>query len=166
RDRPGRGRGANRDGQPPDSGGAVNETLDGVGLAVITNRLQGAVRAMMNTLVRTSRSGVLNTARDFSCCLLTAGDELLAWAESMPIHVLRGPDLMTRAMNEFHPELRRGDAFLHNSPYHGNTHAGDHCILVPVIDADGVHRFTVLAKGHQADCGNAVPTTYAAAARD
>ena len=69
-------------------------------------------------------------------------------------------------MKELHPELRRGDAFLHNSPYHGNSHAADHSILVPVIDDDGIHRFTVLAKAHQADCGNAVPTTYAAEARD
>ena len=33
---------------------------------------------------------------------------------------------MARAMKEFHPELRPGDAFLHNSPYHGNSHAADH----------------------------------------
>ena len=37
---------------------------------------------------------------------------------------------------------------------------------IPVIDDDGVHRFTVLAKGHQADCGNALPTTYMGAAKD
>src|SRR6266566_3638459 len=65
-----------------------------------------------------------------------------------------------------HPRLRRGDAFLHNSPYHGCTHPADHSILVPVIDDDGIHRFTVLAKGHQADCGNALPTTYMGAAKD
>ena len=45
--------------------------------------------AMTNTLLRTARSGVLNTARDFSCCILTADDELLAVAESLPIHVHR-----------------------------------------------------------------------------
>ena len=39
-------------------------------------------------------------------------------------------------------------------------------ILVPVVDDDGVHRFTVLAKAHQADCGNSQPTTYMADARD
>ena len=69
-------------------------------------------------------------------------------------------------MIEFFPEPRAGDAFLHNSPYHGNTHPADHSLLVPVIDADGVHRFTVLAKAHQADCGNSVPTTYMVSARD
>lgn len=140
--------------------------LDGVELAVITNRFEGVVRAMVNTLLRTGRSGVLNTARDFSCCILTAGDELLAMADGLPIHVLSGPDLMAQTMKEFHPALKPGDAFLHNSPYHGNSHAADHSLLVPVIDEEGVHRFTVLAKAHQADCGNSIPSTYSAAARD
>jgi N-methylhydantoinase B len=139
---------------------------DGVELAVLTNRFEAAVLAMMNTLLRTARSGVINNGRDFSCCILTGKDELLAMAESQPIHVLSGPDLMAKAMKEFHPRLRRGQAFFHNSPYHGNSHAADHSILVPVLDEGGVHRFTVLAKAHQADCGNAAPTTYAAEARD
>jgi len=139
--------------------------LDAVQLAVLTNRFESTVRAMVNTLVRSGRSGVLNTARDFSCCILTAGDELLVMAESVPIHVMSA-ELMTKAMNELQPRLRRGDAFLHNSPYHGNSHAADHTILVPVFDEDDRHRFTIFAKAHQADCGNSVPTTYSAAARD
>jgi N-methylhydantoinase B len=141
-------------------------TFDGIQLAVLTNRFEGAVRAMMNTLVRTGRSGVLNTGHDFSCCVLSADGEMLAMAESLPIHVMSGPDLTAKVMTELHPTLRRGDAFFHNSPYHGNSHAADHSMLVPVIDSNGRHRFTVFAKAHQADCGNAVPTTYHAAARD
>ena len=39
-------------------------------------------------------------------------------------------------------------------------------MLVPVFDDAGRHRFTVLAKAHQADIGNSIPTTYHAAARD
>src|SRR5262245_21286491 len=89
--------------------------LDGVELAVMTNRYEVIVRAMVNTLLRTGRSGVLNTARDFSCCILTADDELLAMAESLPIHVLAGPDLMATTMKAFHPDLEPGDAYLHNS---------------------------------------------------
>jgi N-methylhydantoinase B len=91
---------------------------------------------------------------------------LLAAAESLPIHVLSGPDMMARAMVEFHPTLKRGDAFLHNSPYHGCSHPADHTLLVPVIDDQGRHRFTVLAKAHQADCGNSAPTTYMGTAKD
>jgi N-methylhydantoinase B len=140
--------------------------FDGAKLAIIANRIEGVARKMSNTLLRTGRSGVLNRAKDFSCCIVTAGCELLATAESLPIHVLSGPDLMARSMLTFHPELRRGDAYIHNSPYHGCSHAADQTILVPVIDERGVHRFTVVAKAHQADIGNSQPTTYMADARD
>lgn len=140
--------------------------IDGVKLALLNNRLEGIVRKMANTLLRTGRSGVLNTARDFSCCIVTADDQLLAAAESLPIHVLSGPDLMAKSMREFHPQIERGDAFLHNSPYHGCSHPADHTLLVPVVDDDGVHRFTVEAKAHQADIGNSIPTTYHGRARD
>jgi N-methylhydantoinase B len=139
---------------------------DGVQLALLANRLDGIVRKMANTLLRTGRSGVLNTARDFSCCIVTADHQLLTATESLPIHVLSGPDIMARSMEAFHPELKQGDAFLHNSPYHGCSHPADHTILVPVMDRDGRHRFTVEAKAHQADIGNSIPTTYHARARD
>jgi len=141
-------------------------TLDGVTMAVLDSRLQGVARSMMNTVLRTGRSGVLNTARDFSCCILTGAGELLAVAESLPIHVMSGPDLIVGWIKRWHPELRRGDAFLHNSPYHGNSHAADHCIVVPVVDGEGVARMFVLAKAHQADCGNSIPTTYHGSAQD
>jgi N-methylhydantoinase B len=142
------------------------QTLDARQMAIVQSRLDATVRAMIHTLLRSARSGILNTAKDFSCCVLTAEDEVLAFAESIPIHVMSGPDMMCRWMKKFHPQLRRGDAFLHNSPYHGNSHAADWSILVPVIDDDGVHRFTVFAKAHQGDCGNSEPTTYAFNARD
>ncbi len=140
--------------------------MDGSALALLTARMEGIARKMANTLHRTGRSGILTIARDFSCVVLTAKHELLATAESLPIHVLRGPDIMAKTMADNHPVLKRGDAFLHNSPYHGCTHPADHSILIPVIDDQGVHRFTVLAKAHQADCGNALPTTYMGAAKD
>ena len=78
-------------------------------MAVLAKRFEGVVGKMQNTLLRTARSGVINTARDFSCCILTADADLLAAGESLPIHVMVGADMMARAMSEFHPELRRRD---------------------------------------------------------
>ncbi|MDA1070726.1 MAG: hydantoinase B/oxoprolinase family protein [Proteobacteria bacterium] len=134
--------------------------------SVLARRLDGIVHKMQATLMRTSRSGVISSGHDCSCCLLSANSELVAVADSIPIHVMVGPDIMSQAMHEHHAELKRGDAFLHNSPYHGNSHAADLSILVPVIDDDRIHRFTVLTKAHQADIGNASPTTYMPTARD
>ena len=140
--------------------------MNGADLTVLSHRFEGIARKMANVLLRSGRSGVLNRAKDLSCCVVTRDGELVSAAESLPIHVLSGPDLMARSMHRYHPVLRRGDAFLENSPYHGCSHAADHTVIVPVIDETGRHQFTVMAKAHQADIGNSQPTTYFAAAAD
>jgi len=133
-------------------------------LAVLSNRFDGVVREMSNTLLRAARSAVINSARDFSCGITTAANEMFNSAEGLPVHIF-GLHLQTRAMTELHPDLAEGDAYLHNDPYLGNTHPADHTILVPVY-WEGEHFFNVCAKAHQADIGNSIPTTYHAAARD
>jgi N-methylhydantoinase B len=137
---------------------------DPVLTAVIANRLDGIVREMENTLLRAARSAIIAAARDFSCVIITADNQLLSTAEGLPVHIF-GSHLQSRSMCELHPDLAEGDAFLHNDPYLGNTHAADHTILVPVF-FEGEHMFTASAKAHQADCGNGIPSTYAANARD
>jgi N-methylhydantoinase B len=133
--------------------------------AIISNRIDGIIREMTNTLLRSARSGVINSARDFSCSICTGDNRLLASAEGLPIHIF-GSHMQTKAMTDFAGAgLRAGDCYLHNDPYSGNTHAGDHTYLVPVF-VDGEHLFTAVAKAHQADIGNALPTTYMAGARD
>lgn len=134
------------------------EDFDPILAAVLANRFEAIVREMMNTLFRAGRSSVLNMARDFSCCVVTADDQLLAAAEGLQVHVL-GAGFQTASMRELHPDMAEGDAFLHNDPFLGNTHTADHTLLVPVY-AGGEHIFTVSAKAHQADCGNSQPTTY------
>jgi N-methylhydantoinase B len=137
---------------------AADAGLDRVLVAVLANRFEAIVREMTNTLFRTGRSAVLNMARDFSCSIVAADDQLLAAAEGLQVHVL-GAGLQTASMRELHPDAAEGDAFIHNDPYLGNTHTADHTLLVPVF-AEGEHVFTACAKAHQADCGNADPSTY------
>ncbi|MCB1467074.1 MAG: hydantoinase B/oxoprolinase family protein [Rhizobiaceae bacterium] len=140
--------------------------MSGAELAVLRSRIDGIVRNMATVLLRTGRSGVINRAKDLSCCIVTHGCELLSAADGLPIHVLSGPEIMARTMAAMHPDIRAGDAFLNNSPYHGCSHAADHTILVPIIDVTGTHHFTILVKAHQADIGNSKPTTYFATASD
>ena len=140
--------------------------MNGAELAVLSSKFQGICQQMANTLMRTGRSGVLNTAHDFSCCILSAKNEFIVADESLPVHVLSGPDLMCKSIDKFHPVKKKGDAFLINSPYHGCSHAADHTIVVPVIDSKGKHHFNVCVKAHQADIGNSKPTTYMADVED
>jgi N-methylhydantoinase B len=138
--------------------------LDPVLMAVIANRLDAIGREMTNTLFRAGRSAILNTAKDFSCCIIAANDELLSSADGLQIHSL-GSGAQTAWMRKLHPDLAEGDAFLHNDPYLGNTHAADHTVLIPVF-VDGEHWFTSSTKAHLADIGNSQPSTYMPFARD
>ncbi|UDL93935.1 hydantoinase B/oxoprolinase family protein [Lichenihabitans sp. PAMC28606] len=146
----------------------MTDTIEGFDpymTAILANRVDGIIREMTNTLLRAARSGVINSARDFSCSICTGDNQLLASAEGLPIHIF-GSHMQARTMTEnAGATLREGDCYLHNDPYSGNSHAGDHAFLVPVF-VDGEHMFTTVAKAHQADIGNSLPTTYMAGARD
>ncbi|MBC9942964.1 hydantoinase B/oxoprolinase family protein [Leucobacter sp. cx-328] len=142
----------------------MTREFDPVKLSVLANAFDGIVREMTSGLLRSARSSVINTARDFSCAVLTADNQLLAAAEGVPVHVF-GAGPLGEDMVELHDDIREGDAFLHNDPYRGNSHAADHCILVPIF-IEGRHLFTAVTKAHQADCGNSLPTTFFATARD
>lgn len=138
--------------------------FDAVLTAILANRLDSIVRDMTNTLLRSARSAVINSARDFSCAITTADNQLLASAEGLPVHIF-GAQLQTAVLAENHPNMREGDAYLDNDPYRGGSHAADHTILVPVF-VEGEHMFTAVAKAHQADIGNSIASTYHAEARD
>ncbi|HKU34002.1 MAG TPA: hydantoinase B/oxoprolinase family protein [Paenarthrobacter sp.] len=142
----------------------MTREFDPVKLSVLANAFDGIVREMTSGLLRSARSSVINTARDFSCAVLTADNQLLAAAEGVPVHVF-GAGPLGEDMVELHKDIREGDAFLHNDPYMGNSHAADHVILVPIF-IQGRHLFTAVTKAHQADCGNSLPTTFFATARD
>jgi len=142
----------------------ANAQFDAVLTAILANRLDSIVRDMTNTLLRSARSAVINSARDFSCAITTADNQLLASAEGLPVHIF-GSQLQTAVLAENHPDMREGDAFLDNDPYRGGSHAADHTILVPVF-VEGEHMFTAVAKAHQADIGNSIASTYHAEARD
>ncbi|WP_262700688.1 MULTISPECIES: hydantoinase B/oxoprolinase family protein [Streptomyces] len=142
----------------------MSREFDPVKLSVLANAFDGIVREMTSGLLRSARSSVINTARDFSCAVLTADNQLLAAAEGVPVHVF-GAGPLGEDMITLHDDIRQGDAFLHNDPYMGNSHAADHCILVPIF-VEGRHLFTAVTKAHQADCGNSLPTTFYATARD
>ena len=139
-------------------------SIDPVQLAIMANRIDAILREMQGVVMRTARSAVIGQSRDFSCAVVTADNELLATAEGIPAHIF-GAHLQTRSMGRLHPDFREGDAYLHNDPYDGNSHAADWTIIVPMF-FEGEHLFNVTVKGHQADTGDSIPTTYTPQARD
>ena len=84
--------------------------INGAELAVISSKFQGICQQMANTLMRTGRSGVLNTAHDFSCCILNYDNSFIAADESLPVHVLSGPDIMARNIDKYHPKKEHSES--------------------------------------------------------
>ena len=138
-------------------------SIDAITLGVMASRLDGITREMTNTMLRTARSTTM-AAKDFSCSITSSEHDMVSCPEGNPVHVY-GSKLLAEAMAGTHPDFRAGDCFLSNDPYVGNSHAADYTWMVPVF-FEGEHVFTALAKAHQADCGNALPTTYSPTALD
>ena len=134
-------------------------------MSLLASRLSSISVQMNNVMVKSARTSVLAVARDGSTAICDGRGDTLTFPLGFPVHV-GAATLSARSLKEIYgDDIRPGDAFLHNSPYHGNTHPADHTILVPVFYEDEL-LFITYVKGHQADIGNSIPSTYHAKARD
>ena len=133
-------------------------------MSVLSSRLYSIGLEMTNTLMRTARSKLMSVCHDLSTAICDRNGKVIALAESIPVHCAN-MGLTVRPCFD-HPEgIQPGDLFLNNSPYHGNTHHADYTYIAPVFH-DGELMFFAVTKGHQADIGNSIPSTYAPTARD
>ena len=140
-------------------------TIEPYMMMILSKRLEAVGREMTNTTLRAARSGVMNMARDFSCSIVTGDGRLLYIVEGLPVHLANSDYTVQGTMRLFGEDIHEGDAFLNNSPFHGNTHPADHTMIVPVFYKKEIMFFCVV-RGHQADIGNSQPTTYMSHAKD
>src|SRR5215472_3760637 len=139
--------------------------IDPVVASVIQHRLLAIVEEMGEAMLRTSYSQILNSSRDFSTAICGLDGRLIAQAEHVPIHVGALP-YAARAVSEyFAGDIRPGDAFLLNDPYHGGNHLPDLTVFVPVFE-DEAPRFWSINRAHQSDIGGAAHGAYNAGATD
>ncbi len=132
---------------------------------VLRRRFESVVREMSNTLAKTGRSGVLNTALDFSCMVTDSYFQSLSAGQGLPVHT-GAIHLIPQAVAEkFGDDIGPGDCFVNNSSYHGNTHCADFTLCSPVY-YNGELVFYSVARAHFSDMGFPTPDTYAPLARD
>jgi N-methylhydantoinase B len=128
-------------------------------LAILSGRFTAVSKEMANTLARSGRSTVLNTAKDFSCGITDKRCRIVSIAEGLPIH-LSAINLIPQVLLElFKDDIHPGDVFLNNSPYYGNTHHGDFSMCAPVF-YKGELEYFVINRAHQGDTGAPIPTTF------
>lgn len=140
-------------------------TVDIFTMVILRRRFEAIVREMINALFKSGRSGVLNTAMDFSCSLTDSRFQSISLALGLPVHV-GAIDLIPRAIAaKFGDDIRPGDCFVNNSGYLGNTHCADFTVCAPVFFEERV-AFYVIARAHLGDMGFPTPTTYSPLSRD
>jgi len=133
-------------------------------MSVLSSRMFCTGIEMTNTMIRTARSLLMSICRDLSTAICDRNADVISLPPCIPVHVANMGLTVSPALN--HPEgVQEGDLFLNNSPYNGNTHHADYTYIAPVFN-DGELMFWTAAKGHQADCGNSIPSTYHPTALD
>jgi N-methylhydantoinase B len=140
--------------------------LDPVTLELIRNSLLSVCEEMSQALVRSSHSPSIKERKDCSCGIYTADGEMAVQAEHIPIHLGVMPFAM-RAILARYPrdEMRPGDTFLVNDPYHGANHLPDFILAGPLfIEGELVGFAASLA--HHNDVGGMAARSMPAAARE
>lgn len=128
--------------------------LDPIDAALIASRFEGITREMGAILLRSARSPVFAENRDFVTAVFDAERRMVAQMAYIPVLLGSIPYAVDGVWEFAKADVRPGDVFLVNDPYHGNNHLPDMTIVQPVFVTDEL-RFWVATKGHHADIGGA-----------
>jgi 5-oxoprolinase (ATP-hydrolysing) len=137
---------------------SVAAHADPVMLELFNNIFMNIAEQMGLRLQNTAYSVNIKERLDFSCALFDGQGMLIANAPHMPVH-LGSMSESIRTVIERNPQLRCGDVYVMNDPYHGGTHLPDITVVTPVYldDADAAPSFFVASRGHHADVGGITP---------
>jgi len=137
---------------------ALGTAADPVMLEVFNNLFMNIAEQMGLRLQNTAYSVNIKERLDFSCALFDAAGQLIANAPHIPVHLGSMSESIATAI-ERNPDMRPGDVFVLNDPYHGGTHLPDVTVITPVFLDEGDERaaFYVASRGHHGDIGGTTP---------
>jgi 5-oxoprolinase (ATP-hydrolysing) len=137
---------------------AIGTEADPVMLEVFNNLFMNIAEQMGLRLQNTAYSVNIKERLDFSCALFDALGNLIANAPHMPVH-LGSMSESIKTVIARNPQMREGDVYVLNDPYHGGTHLPDVTVVTPVYleSKDVKPSFYVASRGHHADIGGTTP---------
>ena len=144
---------------------AETEESDPVTMAVVESRLDSIAQEMMEVMLRTSMSQILNSSRDFSTAILDVDCQLVAQGEGIPVHTSALPLAGESIRDYFGDEIAEGDLYALNDPYFGASHLPDITVIMPVF-YEGELVFYAVNRAHHSDIGGGTYGGYNADATE
>ncbi|MFE1768591.1 hydantoinase B/oxoprolinase family protein [Streptomyces angustmyceticus] len=145
---------------------AVGTGADPVMLEVFNSLFMAIAEQMGVRLEHTAHSVNIKERLDFSCALFDADGNLIANAPHIPVHLGSMGESIKEVLRRRGGEMRPGDVYAINDPYHGGTHLPDVTVVTPVFDTGGSELlFLVASRGHHAEIGGITPGSMPAFSR-
>ncbi len=143
-------------------------TADPVMLEIFNNLFMSVAEQMGVRLQGTAHSVNIKERLDFSCAIFDAQGQLIANAPHMPVHLGSMGESIKMVLRRNRGNMKPGDVFMLNDPYHGGTHLPDITVVTPVFNVDGPDPgasdispsdilFFVASRGHHAEIGGITP---------
>jgi len=149
--------------------GRLDETgtaVDAVTAEVIRGAMETVCWEMATYVSRTATTPILNQSNERNATVLDAKGRLAALSVGIPQFMLTSTLPVRFALSFLGvEELRAGDVFVANDPYHGGGHLPDYNVFAPVV-VDGQLVLIPSIQCHHGDTGGAVPGGYNVTAAD
>ena len=143
----------------------AHDTIDPILVSVLQRRLKSITEEMGLTLLRTTRSPILNEARDFVTGLYDAGGRMLEQTEYIPVLAFALQPVCEHIIGYFAGDIADGDIIIHNDVFSRGNQNADVAIFKPIFWQGSLIAWAA-CKGHQADIGGAVAGGYNPEARE
>ncbi|MQY14906.1 hypothetical protein SRB5_50820 [Streptomyces sp. RB5] len=145
---------------------AVGTDADPVMLEVFNSLFMSIAEQMGLRLENTAHSVNIKERLDFSCALFDSDGNLIANAPHIPVHLGSMGESIKEVLRRRRDDMRPGDVYAVNDPYHGGTHLPDVTVVSPVFDPEGRELlFLVASRGHHAEIGGITPGSMPAFSR-
>jgi len=125
-------------------------------ISVIGHALHSVAVEMGVALRRTSFSPNIRERRDYSSAVFSAGGDIIAMGDDMPVHLGSMPMSVAAVLDAM--QLEPGDVAMLNDPFRGGTHLPDITMVAPVfLPRQSRPAFYVANRAHHADVGGTYP---------
>lgn len=138
------------------------ETINPIFLEVFWTRARSIVDEAAKLIVRTSFSTLSSEANDFAVVMTDAqGRALIENSASVPSFIGTLPATVRYAIDQIgKDDMRDGDVYITNNPWHGTGHLNDFCFVKPIFFDGALVAFSATA-AHMPDIGGRIRSVEA-----